>query len=385
MSNCTPPDSTTPGPSATLLVIGGGIAGASVCFFAARRGWAVTLIDAGQGRASDVPTALLNLVRGQSGKVDIRALAGLHLGWALIRELEGQGHRVPHGQTGVLRPLASDAARAKFEANLPPGMPHQWLAPADSPFEVAPGWPHLLFLPQGGWVAAGALVAALVTASGAALKPARASAWDAHSATLESGEVLHADAVVWCGGSVGASWGGATWGGGTGFDPGGFSHRAGSLLLLERAAAPLPVSAGVYLAPAALEGGAVQGGELGGVLGATFEAPSSRYALIGPPLRSLHWLLERAVTLSADLSPAVTGLWTGSRLSGERTGPQPGGWWALAGLGSKGFLLGPLLARGLVEQLSGQLGKQLGGRLGKHPGSGPADLLTERDLSSLDG
>ena len=385
MSNCTPPDSTTPGPSATLLVIGGGIAGASVCFFAARRGWAVTLIDAGQGRASDVPTALLNPVRGQSGHTDARALAGLYLSWALIRELEGQGHRVPHGQTGVLRPLASDAARAKFEANLPPGLPRQWLTPAASPFHLAPGWPHLLLLPLGGWVAAGTLVAALVTASGAALKPARASAWDAHSATLESGEVLHADAVVWCGGSVGASWGGATWGRGTGFDPGAFSHRAGSLLLLERAAAPLSVSAGVYLAPAALEGAAMYGGGLGGVLGATFEAPSSQYALTGPPIRSLHWLLERAATLSADLSPAVTGLWTGSRLSGERTGPQADGWWALAGLGSKGFLLGPLLARGLVEQLSGQLDERPGGRLGTRPGSGPADLLTKRDLSSLDG
>lgn len=372
-----PPDSTVPGPRVTLLVIGGGIAGASVCFFAARRGWAVTLCDAGQGRASEVPTALLNPVRGQSGHTDARALAGLHLGWALIRELEGRGHRVPHGQTGVLRPLARGDARAKFEANLPPGMPRQWLAPADSPFEVAPGWPHLLFLPEGGWVAAGALVAALVAASGAEVRRTRAVSWDARSVVLDGGEVLYAGAVVWCGGSVGATWGGASWGGGTGFDPGGFSHRAGSLLLLERPAAPLPVSAGVYLAPAALEGAAVPGGGLGGVLGATFEAPTSQYAPSGPPLRSLHWLLSRAAALSADLSLTVTGLWTGSRLSGERIGPQPGGWWALAGLGSKGFLLGPLLARELVRQLSGHLGGP--------PGSGPAELPAEHALSSLDG
>ncbi len=359
----TAPDHTTPGPRASLLVIGGGIAGASVCFFAARRGWAVTLCDAGQGRASEVPTALLNPVRGQSGHTDARALAGLHLSWALIRELEGRGHRVPHAQTGVLRPLASDAARAKFEANLPPDLARQWLDPADSPFRLAPGWPHLLLLPQGGWVAAGALVAALVVASGAELRRARAVTWDAHTVMLESGEVLHADAVVWCGGSAGASWGG-----GTGFAPDGFSHRAGSLLLLERAATPLPVSAGVYLAPAAFSNG-----QRGGVLGATFEAPTRKYQNSGPPLKSLHWLIERAAALSADLSPAVTGLWTGSRLSGERAGPQPGGWWALAGLGSKGFLLGPLLARELVEQLGGP------------PGSGPADFPVERGLSSLDG
>ncbi len=376
-----PPDSTAPnsktsGPRASLLVVGGGIAGASVCFFAARRGWAVTLIDADQGRASEVPTALLNPVRGQSGHTDARALAGLHLGWALIRELGGRGHRVAHGQTGVLRPLANDAARAKFETNLPPGLAHQWLAPADSPFNLAPGWPHLLFLPQGGWVAAGALVAALVTVSGAEVRRARAASWDARSATLEDGEVLHADAVVWCGGSVGASWGGASWGGGSGSDPGGFSHRAGSLLLLEGAAAPLPVSAGVYLAPATFSNG-----QRGGVLGATFEAPTSGYQAGGPPLKSLHWLFSRAAALSADLSPAVTGIWTGSRLSGERTGPQPGGWWALAGLGSKGFLLGPLLARELVGQLGGQLGKRLDSQMD----SAPADLPAEHALSSLDG
>ena len=332
------PDSPPP----ALLVIGGGIAGASVCFFAARRGWAVTLIDAGQGRASEVPTALLNAVRGQSGRVDARALEGLRLSWTLVRELEGQGHSVPHGQTGVLRPVASDAARAKFEANLPAGMLHQWLAPAESPFEVAPGWPHLLLLPEGGWVAGGALVAALVAASGAEVRRARAVSLDAHSATLESGERLHADAVVWCGGSIGASWEG-----GTGFDPEAFRHRAGSLLLLERAAAPLPVSAGVYLAPAFFPGG-----QQGGVLGATFEAPTSQYAPAGPPLKSLHWLLERTAALSADLSSTVTGIWTGSRLSGERTGPQTGGWWALAGLGSKGFLLGPLLARNMISQIA---------------------------------
>ncbi len=328
-----------------LLVIGGGVAGASVAYFAARQGYAVTLVDAGQGRASDVPSALLNPVRGQAGRVDPRALAGLHLSWSLIGALGAAGHAVPHEACGVLRPFASDGARAKASRNLPADLPHRWLGPQDSPVPLAPGWPHQLWLPEGGWVSGGGLVRALVAASGATCRPARAVSWDARSAALEGGERLEADLVVWCGGSLGASWGG-----GSGMivpenDPA-QTHRGGSLLLLDRPATPLPVSAGVYLAPAGIGPGA------GGVLGATFEAPTSAYQSGGPPPKSLHWLLERAAALSPDLAPVVTGLWTGSRLAGELSGRQPGGWWALAGLGSKGFLLGPLLALQLVGQIA---------------------------------
>ena len=345
-------------PGRRVLVIGGGIAGAGVAYFASRAGWAVTVLDAGRthnevagsGRASDVPSALLNPVRGQSGQVDARALEGLRLSWSLIRHLTGRGHRIPHEQRGVLRPLATDVARAKFERCLPADLPHRWLSATETlshPW-LAPGWPHLLFLPEGGWVSGPALVAALLAESGASVYRARALTWDAGSATLEGGEVLTAEAVVWCGGSIGVSWGGASWGSGSSVNPQNFAHRAGSLLLLAQSPAPLPTSAGVYFAPHAL-----LDGTRGGVLGATFEAPSGQHSASGPPLKSLHWLLSRAAALTGDLSSGVTGLWTGSRLSGECSGQQPGGWWALAGLGSKGFLLGPLLARQLVEKIDG--------------------------------
>ncbi len=325
-------------------MIGGGIAGASVAYFAARKGYTVTLIDAGQGRASDVPSALLNPVRGPTGRVDPRALAGLHLSWSLIADLSAAGHPVAHETSGVLRPFASDEARSRAQGHLPTGLAHRWLRPEEAPFRLAAGWPHLLQLPQGGWVSGSGLVRALAAASGATCHPVRAVTWDARSVTLEGGELLRGDAVVWCGGSQGA-----TWGGGSGLNIASRTHRGGSLLLLGRAATPLPVSAGVYLAPAG------SGPQVGGVLGATFEAPTASYPASGPPLKSLHWLLERAAALSPDLSPVVTGIWSSSRLAGEWLGRQPGGWWALAGLGSKGFLLGPLLARVLVVQIAGNL------------------------------
>ncbi|MGY2893616.1 FAD-dependent oxidoreductase [Deinococcus sp. UYEF24] len=362
------------GPRRRMLVIGGGIAGAAVAYFASRAGWAVTVLEAGSGRASDVPTALLNPVRGQSGQVDARALEGLRLSWSLIHRLSAQGYQIPHEQRGVLRPLATDAARAKFEHHLPTDLPHRWLSPTepqspggsapvwpvqDWPAQkwLAPGWPHLLFLPEGGWVSGPALVAALLAESGAKIHRTRALTWNTGSATLESGEVLTAETVVWCGGSIGVSWGGASWGGGSGTKTQTFTHREGSLLLLEHSPVPLPVSAGVYFAPHANPDGS-----RGGVLGATFEAPSvqapsTQSHVGGPPLKSLHWLLSRAAALTGDLSPAVTGIWTGSRLSGECIGQQPGGWWALAGLGSKGFLLGPLMARQLVSALEASVAR----------------------------
>jgi len=325
-----------------ILIIGGGVAGASVSYFAARAGWDVTVIDAGQSRASDVPSALLNPVRGQSGQVEPRSLAGLHLSWALVRQLSALGYPVVHEQRGILRPLANDLARSKFERHLPPELAHRWLRPDEAPLPLASGWPHLLAVEQGGWLSGPSFVAALLAASGARVVSSRVTAWTARSATLESGELLTAEVVVWCGGSVGASWGG-----GSGPGHAAHTHRAGTVLLLPETPVAVPASAGVYLAPTL---GA--DGRRGGLLGATFEAPTGQYTASGPPLKSLHWLLTRAADLSTDLSPTVGGLWSGSRLSGERAGLQPGGWWALAGLGSKGFLLGPLLARQLVEAIS---------------------------------
>ena len=88
------------------------------------------------------------------------------------------------------------------------------------------------------------------------------------------------------------------------------------------------------------------------MLGATFEAPTNSHAealALGLPLKSLDWLLAKGAALSDLRGVGVTGRWTGVRLSPLRCGPDESGVWHLSGLGSKGFLLGPLLGKGLVE------------------------------------
>ena len=309
-----------------LLVIGGGVAGASVAYFAARRGLAVTLLDDAAPRSSDVPAALLNPVRGQSGRVGAQSLAGLRCTWALIAELGQAGFPVPHGQTGVLRPVPDAETERKWRTNLGDELPHIWRDPEQ------PGWHRVLDIPEGGWVSGARLVRALLAASGAALMRGQVTEVTSSSVRLATGEILNADVVVCCGGSAGA---------GTLSLPG--THRAGSLLLLDQVPAQ-PVSFGAYLSP----------GVVGGVLGATYEAPATSHAQalsLGLPLRSLSWLLDKGAALTPLAGTRITGRWTGVRLSPLNSGMDDSGVWHLSGLGSKGFLLGPLLARELVGAL----------------------------------
>lgn len=313
-----------------VIVIGAGIAGASVTYFLARAGAQVTVVDAGAHRASDVPSALINPVRGQSGGVDARALDGMRFTWTLLRDLEAAGHAVPHAQLGVLRPIPDDRARARFERNLPAALNHAWLSSADAPEPLAPGWGHVLHLPDGGWVDGPAFTRALVQASGAQVVTGRAQDWTARTVTLAGGDTLSGDAVVFCGGSVGVTWRGEA-----------ATHRRGTLLTLDRAVTRVPLSFGAYLAPDAR----------GGVLGATFETPSPTWTPDGLPLASLGWLLGKGAALTDLRGARVTGHWTGTRLSGLNAGPQGGGTWWLTGLNSKGFLLGPLLAAELASEL----------------------------------
>ncbi|WP_243398113.1 NAD(P)/FAD-dependent oxidoreductase [Deinococcus koreensis] len=329
-----------------VIVIGGGVAGASVAYFLGRAGRAVTVVDAGVAPASHVPSALINPVRGQAGRVPEGALQGLALTWALIEELGQRGIHVPHGRGGVLRPVPDEATRRKFDRHRPDGLEAHWLSPEEAPVSLAPGWHAALFLPQGGWLDGAAFVVGLIAASGARVVQARAQRWDARTVTLEGGDLLDADAVVFCGGSVGSTWAGER-----------ATHRMGTLLQLDRAVTGVPLSFGAYLAPSAT----------GGVLGATFEAPAQSWQPPALPLASLGWLLGKGEALADPWGVQVTGRWTGSRLSGLSCGRSEGGVWRLSGLGSQGFLLGPLLARGLA----GDIGRHVAGD-GASPAAGPA-------------
>ena len=163
--------------------------------------------------------------------------------------------------------------------------------------------------------------------------------------TLTDGTVLQADAVVWCGGSFGAAQRRELARLDAPSDPA-QSHRAGTLLRLAHSPGPQPLSFGGYLAPAAQ----------GGVLGATFERPAAEWSVPQLPLSSLDWLLDKGRRLADLRGLPVTGQWSGTRLSGLRAGPMADGSWELTGLGSKGYLLGPLLARELVTELTYQPG-----------------------------
>ncbi|PYE56380.1 glycine/D-amino acid oxidase-like deaminating enzyme [Deinococcus yavapaiensis KR-236] len=304
--------------------MGAGIAGASVAFFAARDGHDVMVVDAGVERASDVPSALVNPVRGQSGRVDEGALEGMRLTWSLLDEVRSLGFDVPHERAGVRRPVPDERTRRKFEASLPSDLPHAWRA-ADEVRGLAAGWHSVLDIFEGGWLDGPAFVGALLRASGA--RVVRGFASDVRPTRVMVGEQAYrADVVVRCGGSLGTS-------GGT--------HRAGTMLLLDHAPCEVPLSFGVYAAP----------DERGGVLGSTFEAPTSEHVSSPPPLSSLAWLMGKAQGLLGDLSPRVTGTWTGTRLSTFVSGRQGDGTWSLTGLGSKGFLIGPLLARNLTSEV----------------------------------
>ncbi|WP_412029582.1 NAD(P)/FAD-dependent oxidoreductase [Deinococcus yunweiensis] len=313
-----------------VIVIGGGIAGSCVAYFLARAGRPVTVVDAGVHAASMVPSALLNPVRGQAGRVPERALEGLPFTWALLRTLVAVGFDIPHGATGVYRPVPDAKTRAKFDRHCPDGLDAQWQNPDQVPFALTTGHTAVLYLPEGGWVDGAAFTRAVREASGATVIRAQATAWTADAVMLDDGRTLPAAAVVHCGGSVGSSWAGLN---GT--------HRAGTMLLLDRAATPAPVSFGAYLAPAAH----------GGVLGATFEAPTTQWTPEVLPLTSLKWLLGKGMALVPLAGTAVTGTWSGTRLSGLVAGVDANSVWCLRGLGSQGFLLGPLLAAELAAAL----------------------------------
>jgi len=310
-----------------LAVVGGGVAGCSVAYFAARAGADVVLVDAGVGRASDVPAALVNPVRGQNGRVPPRALEGMRVTWALVNELEAAGYVIPHDRSGVFRPVPDARTQQKWAQELPSDLRFEWRAPTDVT-GLTVEWHSVLHVLDGGWLDGAQFVRALREASGATVIASWAREVTPGRVTLETGVDVRADAVIWCGGSIGASRGGF-----------GGLHRRGTLLLLDAALTEQPVSYGVYAAPS----------RGGGVLGATFETPDSMYREAPVPLASLAWLTASSARLFGSARVGVTGQWSGSRYASNSAtfASTP----SVTGLGSKGFLLGPLLAREAASRL----------------------------------
>lgn len=202
------PDQAKPSAVAALppaaLVIGAGVAGASVARQLARRGMAVTVLDRDQPASggSGNPVGVVRPEPGGAGN-PVTELSAVGTLW-LQRWIRRQGDGVRHAWCGVLRMARDERKHEKMAAQaLQVGA--DWLAavdvvsgealcgalPAESGFH----------LPQAGWVVPPTLVAALLDHPRITVCPgAQATALDRHDAgwcvTLADGTALHAPVVV---------------------------------------------------------------------------------------------------------------------------------------------------------------------------------------------
>ena len=325
---------------ADVVVVGGGIAGLSVAYFATRAGRRVTIVDEGVERASDLPIALVNPLRGRDGRLVDGGIDGMHATFALVDALRTDGHPIDAGR-GLWRPLigvAGDAAtRGYWDTRIAGRLVHEW-------HDVAPRSLGLvepvaaLRLSEAGWLAPAGLLAALRTASGAEVRADRVltlrHAGDVATVELARGGMLTARSVVWCGGAWGASL----------LDPAASDarYKPGSLLSV---AAPITAAAltfGVYAAP--WSGVAT-------LIGPTREAARATLAVDRAPQDEVARLADRIGSLFGSTMP-VREAWRGTRLvrlSSTATAllaAVP----TLTALGSRGFLTAPLLASRLVQR-----------------------------------
>ena len=148
---------------AHVLVVGGGVAGATLTYELARRGIDVLLVEQGrvaaQG-ASSLPAALLNPHRGRTARASATDLAGIAAFWQLAEKLEADGLASGARRSGVLR-VPTSVRQARDWQRLPGPV---WLEPQDVPSSYEA--PHgAMLIPDGGWVEPAALLASLTASA----------------------------------------------------------------------------------------------------------------------------------------------------------------------------------------------------------------------------
>ncbi len=362
-------------PATDLFVIGAGIAGCCVAYFARQAGFRVTIVDAGVHRASAVPTALINPVRGKQGYFVKGGDVAARATFALIDALIAQGHAIVHGK-GVWRPVPDAATYDKWCSTLPATYPHRWHLPAPAELALQGDWHAALYLPEAGWVDTASFLSALQSASAAAMVHGEVASIDmperwiddaainisnmaANAANpssknqlvqiqLRDGRQLSAQQLVWCGGAYGAH---CLLQESAGKLAKAARFQPGQIIKLAQAIAPQPVSYGLFAAPWLANG---QVTPLGNSIGPSTEYASDNFASAiasSSASTALHKLRERVIDLfsHADAATlAATSSWQGVRLA-QVTLPVtlPN----LTGLGSKGYLLAPMLAKALVDQM----------------------------------
>ncbi len=319
---------------ADVLVIGGGIAGASAAFFAHRAGREVTLVDAGRHRASDVPIALVNPLRGREGRLVPRGIEGMRTTFGLIDTLLADGHRIVHGR-GVVRPLLDVPPEAVDEAwwrkHVPADLAFDWLAHAPASLGLARDVPALR-LADAGWVETRGFLAALRAASGATVRVDEVTLIDAsHNAVAcASGATFTARTIVWCGGAWGASR----------VDEAASDaiYRPGSLIACTTPRPSHAMSFGLYAVPG-------DGGRSTTWVGPTHEPVAPLFDADNVPSQAIGRLQARVGGVFATTVDAVD-TWRGVRLERLSTATVQtlDGVATITALGSRGYLVGPLIA-----------------------------------------
>lgn len=341
------------GVPADVVIVGGGIAGWSAAFFARAAGRDVTLIDEGVHRASDLPIALINPLRGHTGRLIADSVEGLQASLALIDALRVEGHAVVGGR-GLYRPLIDVVGEATSEVHwtdrIGARLAFDWHDVAPASLGLVEPVPAL-YLHDAAWVAPRSLLDALRAASMARVFDERATSITRHDAIderwtigLSSGATLAARSVLWCGGA----WGAALLEAGSDDIADDGLYKPGSLVAVDRRITSEPLSFGVYATPWT-DGRTVDGT----LVGPTREGSQSRFP--SNPVEDgvvvqLGDRIARVFGGSIEARP----VWRGVRLARLSTVARRAlnGVPTLTALGSRGFLMAPLLAARWARSLS---------------------------------
>jgi len=146
-----------------VLVVGGGVAGASLFHALGARGIRTMLIDRGavgaQG-ASAIPAALLNPHRGRTGRASALDSAGLSAFWRWARRLESAGLDTGAHRSGVFRVASSPRQRTLWSRLDGPVLMDE----VDFPAQLRAKFGGML-VEDGGWVEPRRWLAALLEAA----------------------------------------------------------------------------------------------------------------------------------------------------------------------------------------------------------------------------
>ena len=281
-----------------FVVVGAGVAGAVAARRLLSAGYRVAVVASGEG-ASHAPVAIVNPVRAKRAKPVPRAREALA---EAARFYQSFG-RLHFG----LYHLLDEEKRERLAKTLPEsGLEYH--------FEE-----NRLFLPEAFWLWPRPLLAALL--AGIPLYKDRVVSWEKDRAYLASGRELKGT-LVFAGGAEGA-----------GMLESAPSLSAGSLLLVAEPG----------------DGGIAEVFHAGGAIGGSYR-PLKRYQAWTLTQGELEELSQKARALLGR-PPTLLGSYSGVRYRHESPLREERGAIVLAGLGSTGFLMAPLLTRELLARL----------------------------------